>query len=138
MKKLSVMLVAVVSVVLVAGCQTSGPSDEELILDLLQSWKTAGEAQDIDALLVLYAEDFQNSEYGDKEGLKGFLKDSKDMGYLSNAEMNVADAKITVEGEKATVYPIEMSASFGTATITLELKKAEGKWMIVGMEVDAY
>ncbi len=138
MTKLSAVLIAVVSVVLVAGCQTSGPSDEEMILDLLQGWKTAGEAQDIDALLTFYSDEFENGEYGDKEGLKGFLKDNKDMGYLSNAEINVADAKITVEGDKATVYPIEMTASFGTGTITLELKKAEGKWMVIGMDVDAY
>ena len=115
-----------------------GPSDEELVAKVLADWKAAALAQDIDAMLVSYSESFENYEFGDKAGLKSFLQDAADMGYLEDAEIDIEGTKTTIEGDEATVYPVEMEAAFGSATIELVLKKEGDAWLITAMDVEQY
>jgi hypothetical protein len=140
-KKLTlVTLTGVLAMALVCGCGTSakGPTDQELINKVVADWKAAGIAKDLDKMLGLYSESFQHYEWGDKAGLKNFLKDAISMGYLDNAELATDKAKITIEKGQAKVAPIEMKAAFGSATIELVLKKEGKTWMIVGMEVEQH
>jgi len=125
-----------------AGCAgtAKGPTDEELIAQAVEGWKAAGIAQDVDKLMSFYSEKFTNYEWGDKAGAKKFVQDAKDMGYLKDAQLDSSGAKTEIDKKKgeAKVYPIEMKAAFGSATIELIFKKEGAQWMITGMDVQQY
>ena len=143
MKRLTLrnVLVGAVAAALVCGCASmgKGPSDEELVMDVINAWAATLPEQDMEKAMTYYSEDFEHYEYGDKEGLEDFLEDAAAMGYLDDAETNLDEVEIEIEENTATVYPIELTAAFGSGTIELTLtKEASGKWMITGMEVEAY
>lgn len=139
-KKLILMSCVLAMLVVAAGCAgtAKGPSDEEQIQALLANFKAYGDAKDMTKLLTLFSDKFTNYEYGDKAGLEKFLQDALDMGYLENAEVTTANAKVTITNDTATVYPVEMKAAFGSASIELKLAKADAAWLITGMEVQMY
>jgi ketosteroid isomerase-like protein len=134
---ISLLLVGMMTV-LVCGCQTAakGPSDLELINKVVADWKAAASAKDLDKVMALYSDAFSHFEYGDKAGMKSFIKDAIDMGYMENAVVDTANAKVTIEKDKANAYPINLKAAFGTATIKLDLKKEASGWKIIGMDIE--
>jgi len=138
MKKsvISMVVLGLVAVV-VAGCSTAakGPSDQELVNKLVADWEAAATAKDLDKVMTFYSEKFSN-ENGDKAGMKAFIKEAIDMGYLENADFNTANAKVTIEKDAANVYPIDLKAAFGSATLRMNLKKEAAGWMIVGMDIE--
>lgn len=142
MKKSVAMMLAVgFLAVVVCGCQggaAKGPTDQDLVAKAVADWKAAAVAKDLDKVLLLYSDSFKNYEYGDKAGLKSFLKDAISMGYLDNAQFDTAKAKTVIEKGVAKVAPIDLKAAFGSASIVLELKKEASAWMITGMEVEQY
>jgi len=123
---------------LVCGCSTGakGPSDLELINKVVADWKVAAMAKDLDKVMVLYSDKFSHFEYGDKAGVKSFIKDAIDMGYLDNVAIDASKAKVTIEKGKANVYPIDLKAAFGSASIKLDLTKEAAGWKITGMDVE--
>ena len=133
---ISMIVLGLVAVV-VAGCSTAakGPSDQELVNKLVADWKAATTAKDLDKVMTFYSDKFSN-ENGDKAGMKAFIKESIDMGYLENADFNTANAKVTIEKDTANVYPIDLKAAFGSATLRLNLKKEAAGWMIVGTDIE--
>jgi ketosteroid isomerase-like protein len=139
MKKsvISMIVLGLVAVVVV-GCSTAakGPSDQELVNKLVADWKAAATAKDLDKDMTFYSDKFSHDEYGDKAGMKAFMKEAIDMGYLENADFNSANAKVTIEKDAANVYPINLKAAFGSAAVRLNLKKEAAGWMIVGMDIE--
>ena len=127
----------IVAMALVCGCAAlgKGPSDEELIGRLLENWKSAGEAQDLDAQMALISENFEG-EQGGKDELKEFMLEAKDMGYLDDMEVIVDDVEVKIDGTSATAYPMIIETGMGEATIGLELTKEAGGWMVTGMEME--
>jgi len=137
---IAVMLVVLGGAVVVCGCASTpqGPSDEELIAEVVEGMKGALVAQDLDTLMTFYSENFEHWEYGDKAGLKNFMEEAIDMGYLENAEVSTDKAETTIEKDTAKVYPVEFAASFGSATIGVELKKEGMAWLITSMDIEIY
>ena len=142
MKKsaIAVLMAVVIGAVVAGGCASTpkGPTDAELIQKLIGDWKAAAMSKDLDKMMASYSEGFQHPEWGDKAGLKGFLKEALDMGYLENAQVNTDKAQVKIEKDAATAYPIEFKAAFGSATIELSLKKEAKGWAITGMTVEQY
>ena len=134
------LLVTFGGAVVFGGCATApeGPSDEELIAQVAEGMAANLAAIDLDKLMTFYSEDFENWEWGDKAGLKAFIKEAIEDGYLEDIEVDMEKAKTTIEGDKATVYPIEITASFGGATAEIELKKEGCAWLIVAMDLQMY
>jgi len=128
--------VGVVVAMVVCGCAVfgKGPSDEEQIRAVLEKWQAATVAQDIEAQTALLSENFQGSE-GNKADTKAFMQQVKDMGYLEDAEVLLEGAELKIEGDTATVYPIEIVTAMGMATVELELTKEDTGWIIAGMDL---
>ena len=131
-------LMVVLGVALVfGGCASTskGMSDEELIAQKTEACLAAATAKDIDKLLTYYSEKFEHPQFGDKQGLKDFLDSAKESGYLDGLEIDMADAATTIDGETATVSPVYLSGSFGSASIDFTIAKENGTWMITGMDI---
>ena len=111
------------------------PTDEQLLGDLLEQWKTAAIAQDIDALMALFSENYEGSQ-GDKYDTKLFLLEGKDMGYLDDMEVVLDSTEITIEGATATAYPLELTTAMSKFTIKLTLTKESSGWLITSMDVE--
>ena len=142
MKKFMVTTMTMVFLMaVVCGCQggaAKGPSDTDLINKVVADWTAAAAAKNLDGLMAGYSETFQHYEWGNKDGLKSFLKDAISMGYLENAQVTTDKAKLTIEKGEAKYAPVELKAAFGSATIELTLKKEVKDWKITGMDVEQH
>jgi hypothetical protein len=120
-----------------AADKAKAPTDQDLILKVLDQWKAATVALDFDKVLALYSDKFSSSEYGDKAGLKSFLKDSKSQGLFDGIAVDISKAKAEVDKKKSTasVTGIELKVTSGSAAISFEMAKEKANWLIKGMEV---
>ncbi|MCP4645465.1 MAG: nuclear transport factor 2 family protein, partial [bacterium] len=122
---------------LAVGCAMggSGPSDEELVQDLVNRYLAAMKAADLDAAFELYFDDYEGT-FGDKEDAKTFLENAKGQGYLDSVEFDVSELAITIDGASAHVAGIVSMTDMATADVELELAKRGGAWGITGSQVD--
>ncbi len=132
------MFVAILVVAVAAGCATGAkkPTDTELIQGTVDAFKTALLAKDLDKVMPMISENFNDPEIGNKAGMRDFLQRAIDAGYLNDAEMDFKSAQIKIEGDTATDYPVTVSSSSGSATIGFTLKKEKAGWLITQMAVE--
>ena len=136
MKKSVIMKLGVVvlAAAFISGCQM-GATDEEQLTAALGQWKAATEAQDLDKMMEPYSDDYEGESGGGKEGVRQFLSGMMDEGALDDIEVDISEAEINIEGDKATVGPILYAGSWGELEMMRILKKeADGVWRVVGAE----
>lgn len=124
---------AALMVVAMAGCigpGVNGPDDAALIGSMISDMTTALLAQDIDKVMMVYAEDMEWDQ-GGKAEYEEFLAGAKEGGFLDDMEVSTEDMEIIVDGDKATAEPMEAEGQFGVLTFEFELEKRDGKWMVV-------
>jgi ketosteroid isomerase-like protein len=132
----AVTLMAVLGLV-VSGCLTGGggPTPEELIGKTLADWKTAIEAQDVDAAMALVSADYVGTQGGGKDAVQDFLENAKAQGNMADLEVLLDDAEITVDGDAGEAGPVDLSGSFGGFSLMLEFRKDEDEvWRISTMD----
>ncbi len=125
--------------VLVGGCATgaTGPSDEELIADSLAKWKVGMEQKDAEQIALAISDEFSHYEYGNKDQMLSFLKGAFNDGTLDSAKVTLETAETKIDGDTASVYPVELMASFGSATLGFTMtKEADGVWRVTTMTVE--
>ncbi len=136
MKKLVILSLSLVvlAALLVCGCQILGvgPSDEELVSATMADWKAALIAHDLDKLMETYSEDYVSTQGGGKDSVHEFLAGVIEQGYLDNVKVNLEDAQIMIEGDKANIGPVELTSDAGTYVLEYTLHKEEGIWLILG------
>jgi len=96
--------------------------------------KAAFEAQDIEAVVALFADDAVGIDNTDKAGIEEFLTQAKDMGYLEDLEVDVAETEFTVEPDKVLVCPVTLYGAFGSITLDLTFAPRAGDWKIIAIE----
>jgi len=130
------VLLAAGLLVLAAGCEmTGGLSDEAQLTAALSQWKSALEAQDIDKMIEPYSDDYKGERGEGKEGVRQFLSRMMDEGYLEDVDMDISEAEIKIEGDKATVGPIRYwSDDFDIEMMRTLKKESDGVWRVVGTE----
>jgi ketosteroid isomerase-like protein len=119
-----------------AGCATlgAGSDDARQIAELLDRWKTAYTAKDVEALMRLYADNYAHKGR-DKAGIGKEMAGHMQENAPYDVRINVADATVTIDGNKATVMPVALSGTAGSDTARLELTKEEGRWWITGTDL---
>ncbi|HUW59862.1 MAG TPA: hypothetical protein VMZ06_02560 [Candidatus Bathyarchaeia archaeon] len=140
-QRVSLLVVSVLMVAMLGGCATGGkgPTPLEQVQQSLAGWSAAAEAKDVDKLMSFVAENFESNEWPDKESYKAFVQDSIDMGYLDDLDVATDKTTITFEGEdKAIAYPVELNASFGSATIKAIFTEEDGKWLVSDVTMEMY
>lgn len=138
MKNLMMKSAAMMLVVLaMAGCATTGKkSPEELIKGQIDAWSAAVIAQDIEKAITYYSSKFENPQWGDKDGVKGFLEQAKSSGYLDSLEVSLAQLEIKADGDTYKAFPIDVKGTFGSITMELTFINDGGTWLISGTEAD--
>ena len=137
----------ILGLVALSGCAgLGGASPEELVMQQLQSVKDDLLAGNVDNILDYISEDFDHYEVGGKEELADYVEMGRDMGYMDDVkalieehegELFIDDAEVTLEGDTASVYPIDASAVEGSVTVELIYQKdPDGVWRIVGADVE--
>jgi len=124
---------------MVTGCATGpkGPTDAELIAATLNNWKAGMEMKDIETLKLAISDEFNHYEYGTKDQMISFLSGAFNDGTLDSAKVSLETAETKIDGNKANVYPVELVAAFGSATIGFDLtKEADGQWRATSMTVE--
>jgi hypothetical protein len=128
--------IGILGIALICACASApkGPTDEELVAQLVQSWQQAIIDKDLDASMAITSESFSNSEAADKAMWKSYLEWIIASGYLDGAEADASGAETTIEEGKATVGPIVLSTAAGVFNMELTLAKEEAGWMVVSSE----
>ncbi len=109
-------------------------SDEAIIMAGVALFTTKLAEQDIEGALVGVSDDFDHYEFGDKEGLLDFLQQAVDMGYLEDIEVSTEDAEVEIDGDEATVYPVDVEGAFGSVTLEFILEKIDGIWSVTSLD----
>ena len=130
------MIAALFVMVLAAGCATApkGPTDAEIIAGLMKECVALADTLDIDKLMTYFSPTFSDPQFGDKQGTEEFLKSAKDSGLLAGFKVDVSQAVTTIKDDSATVEPVEVSGSFGSAMLTFYSQKIDGKWLITAID----
>ena len=139
MKKTVLALCAVAAILAIGftGCATTrGPSDEVLVQQTLDAWGKTLVAKDVDSFMKNFSEKFSSSQAADKATLAKFIKEAIDSGYLDDAKVSYENAQRAIKDGKCTVYPVDLSGTAGSVACELTLVKEEGRWLVIGMEVD--
>jgi len=150
MKNLTMVLslACMLSIPLLTGCASleKAPPVEEVVMQRLQSLIDDVFAGDVDNVMDYVSEDFYHPEAPDKEALDAYIQMGRDMGFMDDvpaqlkeheAEVDLDDAKVTVEGDTVSIYPIEVSTIMAFITAKLVYKKdSDGVWRVVTGEVE--
>ncbi|MHC4265891.1 MAG: YybH family protein [Planctomycetota bacterium] len=130
MKKNTSLTLTLLLCTLICGCQT-GPTDEELINTTMNTWKQAIIAQDVDAFMAVYSEDFSGSDGAGKEQIREFMEGAFDQGWLENIDVNLEIAQLEITDDTAEFSPVELVGDAGGMTLDFTLKKEdENTWRI--------
>ncbi len=121
-----------------SATEAQSEADFEASIKLaLADFKAGMESHDIDKIMAPISENFDHYEYGDKEMFKMFLEDTLSSGNLDNAEIDFESAEITIEEDRASVYPVEMLVSAATMTIEFTIEKEDDEvWRVTSLEVE--
>jgi hypothetical protein len=138
MKALLKLSVLALTMVVMTGCASTGgsgggASDEDTINAMVTSMMDALAAQDIEKMMSTYSEDFESDQGGDLAATKEFLVGAKEQGFLDGIEVDQSSSELTVEGDKASVGPIDLEGAFGALTLEFDLEKRNGSWVVVYM-----
>jgi ketosteroid isomerase-like protein len=130
--------VSIALVYMASGCAIlqRGPSDEELLQDLLNTYETSLNEADVDALIELYSKDFVGDEGRGYEETVEFLREIVPSLEEYGVEVSAAEAEIEIEGNTATIAPVVLETSEGDMSMTLiTTKEDDGCWRITSSEM---
>ena len=133
MRKLTILkLIPALLITFVCYNCTSSQSDEKDVMAVMEKFKNAVEAMDIEKILANYSENFESDEAKGIDELRIFWQAVKDGSYLEKIEVNLENALIEVSDDTALVT---LFNDEGKIEIRFELKKEDGKgWLITGSD----
>jgi len=119
------------------GAEAAAPSPEEAIKGVLGSLKAALEAQDIDALLALFSDDFFHPQVGGKEEARFMLDMGLQSGYADGGEVSFDDVEIEkLDDGSYSVYPIDLQSFAGAVAVEVVIAEEDGQFAITTLDVD--
>jgi len=136
-RRLVAMAASVALIGLVCGCAIfqRGPSDEQLLTQMLAGWVGAMEEGSVETVLSFYSKNYMGAEGDGYDELEGRLEQIVPALEQFDAKLMTDETMITIEGDKATLTPITIDSSFGTMDLTLEATKEGGTWLITSTEL---
>jgi len=71
-------------------------------------------AKDLDRLMATFSDNYVSARGSGKASMRERLAGAIERGFLDNVEVNIENAQIMIEGDKATFGPVEFVADRGT------------------------
>jgi ketosteroid isomerase-like protein len=120
------------ALLLTAGCAgLKGQSDEEQVADIVDSWLISFQEFNVEVAEKIYSEDFTSDFMENKDAVIQSLGSAEFKGFIGNADIDIAEVVITVEGDTATAESIYIeSDEFGFELLHTLAKESDG-WKIV-------
>ncbi len=121
-----------------SGCATfrSTLSDKRVIYNLSNDLSSLIIAGEVDRVLEHVSDNFTHEEWENKEGLRRFLTQAKQLNLMNEAKLDTSETEISINGNVATVYPIRLSAALGDATIRMVYAREGATWRVIGFELE--
>ena len=121
-----------------SGCATfrSTLSDKRAIYNLSNDLSSLIIAGEVDSVMEHVSDNFTHEEWENKEGLRRFLTQAKQLNLMSDAKLDTSETEIALNGNVATVYPIRLSAALGEATIRLVFTRESATWRVIRFDLD--
>ena len=114
--------------------KSDGPSDDELVAGVMEAWKAAVEAQDLDGLMACFSENFNSHDFLDKEGIHMVMKVMFEEGEFEKATVDLEGVETIIVGNTAIVSRVELALEGVGDSLVFALTKENGVWRITGME----
>jgi hypothetical protein len=137
LKNALTLTVLAASIALVAsGCATlqGGPSDEEMLRELVDTYATALQAGDVETLVPLYSTSYESARGGDYEQSMERMREWVPQMAEWDVDISAEGAEIAIDGDTARVGPVTFESERGTRDTTLLTAKEDGCWLISGTE----
>jgi len=118
------------------GCATlpaEVQDDMNAVIGVTDAWTKAITANDVDALMVLYSEDFKDDEGNTKADFREFITDTIGQGILTNVEVSTEYAELVIEDDTAAYNNIDLNSDVGAITVDLTLGREGSGWSVVSM-----
>ncbi len=126
----------------VAGCASggggaaapAGPTDEELVQQMVNDSLEALKAKDIATMTSNFSDDFSSNQGMDKAGMTQFLNQAAEQGFLDGVTVDTSGMTTTIEGDTANVGGINIEGAFGALALAFKLEKRDGAWVVTYQE----
>jgi hypothetical protein len=128
---LSVALLYVAS-----GCATlgGGPSDEDMLGELLLKYKACMEEGNAEGVIALYSENYESARGGTYEEMVERMREFIPRMAERDIELGIGEAEVQIDGDTARVGPIVSEGRNRTRRTILLCAKEDGSWLITGRE----
>lgn len=121
---------------------SKGMDQSAKIQSTLNNWQAGVMAKDLNKLMSTYSESFSTPDYADKAAMAQFVKDTMEQGAFDGAKVDLSKSKTVIDPanpNKAAVGPVDLTASFGGATLNFTMgKESNGEWLITTMTVETF
>jgi hypothetical protein len=138
-RRAGLLVVSLALVYMANGCAIlqRGPSDEEMLKDLLGTYVTSLEEGSVEKHLTVYSKDFEGANGESYDGMAQNLEELMPMLQDWGMEISTEETEIAIDGDKAEIGPIVFEFSQGGVQITLSTTKGDdGRWLITGSEME--
>jgi len=134
------LTIAVLSITLLAGCASTpiraANEDIRAVKAVFEEMKSAFEAEDIERLMALAAEDYADDQVRSKEEQRRIFEAAFAAGMADDLDFNIDEARVDINGPVAIFGPT--FTSHPTRPGVLEdrffLEKRDNKWLIVRVQ----
>jgi len=117
-----------------AAAPAASVKPEDAIMERVMLFLNKLAEKDLDGAMAAVADDFEHYDFKTKADLRAFLDDAIATGYLDDIEIKTDDTEIKIDGNKATVYPVDIEGMFGTVTLELVGELRDGKYMLTTLD----
>ena len=111
---------------------TANMTDEQKLQVMISTMKAATEAGDIDKMMTAIADNF-SFEQGGKTEVRALFQAYKLQGGFDGAVLDIANAKIEIDGNKGKFAPVEFIGPSDQVTLTVVGERNGDRWLITSM-----
>ena len=132
------LVVSLALVYMASGCAIlkRGPSDEEMLKDLLGTYVASLKEGSVEKHLSIYSKDFEGTRGETYDEMAQGLEEMMPMLQDWGMEIFTDETEMAIEGDTAEIGPIVFEFSQGGVQITLlTTKEDDGRWLITGSEM---
>ena len=134
-KVLLTALTFVVSAMICGSVSARDSAPAEEVSDTLVSIFTAMQAENVDAMVAAYSDDYRDSQGGYKAVLRGAFEFMVAQGVFKNWTFRMDECEFHVEGDSATASPVHFESPLDKTAYSYKMKKeSDGVWRIVNSE----